>query len=551
MPLLTTVATLPLYALWWGVFATGGGDLAAQIAWAGFAERFPDSAYNLFWHGGLHAANYSVISPYLMALFGVLPVTLASGIAATWLAALICRHSGVRRPLWPALMFGVTLWCQVVSGRTTFVLGVAFGMAAVLCVVGGGGGRRLVPGALCAALATLASPVAGLFLLVAGAAYLLLRRGREALVLAAPPVAVVLTTTLLFPFEGEQPMPFVRVLAPVAICLAVILAAPRSWRLVRLGAGVFAVGVLLTFLIPSPIGTNVERLTEFAGPPVLLAAALNLGAQRTRVEGTEVEASRGVGGLTSIAVRRIALVCAAVLALGWLAGRTASDVIAYTEVPAWAIETDGVVDALERLDADRTRVEVVPARDHREAAVLAPHINMARGWNRQADVTRGRLFYDGRAGTAVPAGTFTADSYRAWLDRWAVGLVVLYDGRPDGPAELEHALVTSEPSYLERVWSDDNWRIYRVKDAVPLAEQPASVVGSDGADLTLDLPEAGSVGVRIAYSPWLWASSGCLRQDGEFTRLTVEKPGRVRISSRFGGPPETRTPAPRCAGGSG
>lgn len=484
-----------------------------------------------------------------MAFFGVRPVTLLSGIAATWLAALICARSGIHKAMWTALMFGLTLWCQVVSGRTTFVLGVAFGMAALLFVISG---RRIVPAVLCTALATMASPLAGLFLLVAGAAQLWLRKWAEALALVLPPVAVVLTTTLLFPFKGEQPMAFVRVLPPVAISLTIILAAPRSWRWVKTAAGVFAVGVVLTFLIPSPIGTNVERLSEFAGPPVLLAAALNLRTRKgtADTEGEPPGASDASGTprrRPSNAVRRIALLCAAALALTWLSARTAADVLAYTKVPKWAIRTDGVVKELQRLKADRTRVEVAPARDHREAAVLAPHINMARGWNRQADVTRGRLFYEGHSGTTVAPGTFSTESYRAWLGHWAVGLVVLYDGKPDGPAELEHKLVTSEPAYLERVWSDDNWRIYRVKDAVPLAAAPASVVGSDGADLTLDMPKAGSVSVRIAYSPWLWASSGCLTRDGEFTRLTVTKPGRVRLSSKFGGPPEKT--APRCGPG--
>jgi hypothetical protein len=50
--LTAALCALPLYFVWWAVFATGGGDLAAQVAWAEFAKMYPDSAVNLFWYGG-------------------------------------------------------------------------------------------------------------------------------------------------------------------------------------------------------------------------------------------------------------------------------------------------------------------------------------------------------------------------------------------------------------------------------------------------------------------------------------------------------------------
>nr|WP_189856449.1 hypothetical protein [Streptomyces poonensis] len=534
---MVTACLVPLYVLWWAVFATGGGDLAAQVAWAEFAKMYPNSAYNLFWYGGLHTANYSVISPYVMAAFGVVPVTMLSGLSASWLAGAFVVRTGVRRPLWPALAVGFSLWCQVVSGRSTFMLGMAFAMAAMLAAVSGR--RRLWVAALCAALATMGSPVAGLFLLVVGAAYLLSRDWRRAVSLVAPPVAVVAVTTLLFPFEGEQPMPFSRIWPSVVMCAAVLLTAPRSWRVLRFGSAIYALGVVLCYLIASPIGTNVERLTEIAAPAALLAIAVSAGRRdvtgppRIRLPLKGFTPGRG-----RFAPRRQRVVCvvAMVLSLVWLSSRTVADIVVNTKVPEWAVKTDGVVAELERLGAERTRVEVVPARDHREAAVLAPYINMARGWNRQADVERGRLFYEGHGGTEVPEGTFSSSAYRAWLSQWAVGFVVVFKGEPDGPAELEHKLVSSEPDYLERVWADANWKIYRVKNATPLVDQPGTVVSSDGANLVVHMPEPGAVTVRIAYSPWLWADNGCLTADGEFTRLTVQEAGDVRISSTYGGP---------------
>ncbi|MFJ2761827.1 hypothetical protein [Streptomyces prasinus] len=566
VPLTVLVCSLPLYGVWGAVFATGGGDLAAQVAWAEFARMYPGYAYNLFWYGGLHAANYSLMSPYLMAALGVVPVTLLSGLAASWLAGATVQRTGVRRPLWPALVVMFSLWCQVVSGRSTFMLGSVFAMGAVLAAVSGRGGRHLTAVALAATLATMGSPVSGLFLVVVGAAYLLTCEWGRALALLVPPVAVVATTTLLFPFEGEQPMSFARIWPPVLLCTVIILAAPSAWRLLRYGAAVYALGVVLCYLIASPIGTNVERLTELAAPAALLAIVMHRGDRDGDEGGADEkgadekgadEGGADEGGADGKAPARSArsarsarpsldwltpgqrkVGCAVALALSltWLSGKTIADIVTNTEVPEWAVKTDGVVNELERLDAWKTRVEVVPARDHREAAILAPYINMARGWNRQADVERGRLFYEGHSGTEVPEGTFTSEAYRAWLAQWAVGFVVLVNGEPDGPAELEHALVTGEPEYLDLVWEDANWKIYRVKNATPLVDKPASVVSSDGANLVVHMPRPGTVTVRIAHSPWLWADNGCLTEEGDFSRLTVQEPGDVRISSLYGGP---------------
>ncbi|WP_406496882.1 DUF2029 domain-containing protein [Streptomyces sp. NBC_00846] len=510
VPGVAVLVVVPLYVLWALALATGGGDLSAQFAWAGFASRHPGSAYNLSWYGGMHTANYSLLAPPLMAVFGVRAVTVAAGLGASWALGRLCVRAGVRWPAAVSVLGSLVLWCNVASGRTTFALGVAIGLVALLYV-------RHRPGvaAGCTALATAASPVAGLFLVVAGGAYGLDRQWRRAAALLVPPFVVVAATTLLFPFTGEQPMAMGKLWVPLAACAALWLGAPREggWRVVRFASLVYGAGVVLTFLIPSPIGTNVERLVGLAGPPVLLAAALAVLAGWAR------------GGWL-LRVRAVLLVGMLAYNTGWLVDKTDDDLRVSTTVPAWAAHTDGVVAELRRLGAERTRVEVVPARNHREAAVLAPHVNMARGWNRQLDVERGRLFY-GRT-TPAPA------AYRAWLDRWGVGLVVLHNGRPDGPAEAEADLVRRGTDWLEPVWHDADWRIYRVQGAVPLVSAPGAVVRGDDASVVVRMPAAGSVTVRIAYSPWLRADGGgCVRQDGEWTRLTVTRGGEYRLDAPY------------------
>ncbi|MET9961764.1 hypothetical protein ABZ128_22375 [Streptomyces sp. NPDC006326] len=508
VPLAATAAAAPLYAVWGAVLATGGGDLAAQEAWAGFVTLHPGAPYNLSWHGGLHTAGYSVLSPYAMAALGVRPVSVACGLGATWLAGMLCVRSGLRRPLAPALTLALVLWCQVASGRTTFMLGVVFACGALVVLLSGRSSAAVV---VCAALAGLASPVAGLFLGVVGAGRLLTGRWGQAAALAAPPAAVLGLAAWLFPFGGEQPMDFVRVWPPLVMTLAAVAAAPPAWRTVRRAGAVYAVGVLLAYAVPSPVGTNIERLAHLAAPAVLVAALPARGAR-------------------TVAARRLA--CTAVLALGlaWVGGNTAAHLRDTAAVPAWAADTDGVVRALERLGADRTRVEVVMARSHREAAVLAPRLTLARGWNRQADVERGPLFYGA-------SEALTPRAYRAWLDRWAVGFVAVHGGALDGASEPEYRLVSSRPDYLEPVWRDANWQVYRVRSAVPLVDPPASVVRADGAEVVVHMPTAGTVTLRIVHSPWLRADAGCLERAGGsgLTRLTASGPGDITIGSSYTG----------------
>ncbi|MER5742239.1 hypothetical protein ABT097_03050 [Streptomyces sp. NPDC002225] len=508
MPGIAVLVALPLQLLWALVLATGGGDLAAQLAWAGFAARHPGSAYNLSWYGGAHPANYSLLTPHLMAALGVRTVTVAAGVGAAGALGLLCVRGGVRWPVAVSVLGSLTLWCNTASGRTTFAVGVALGLVALLSVR-----RRAGLAAGWAAVATAASPVAGLFLVVVGAAYGLGGRWRRGAALVVPPIVLVAATTVVFPFTGEQPMPAGRLWVPLVACVALGWAGPRGRGLgvVRRAAAVYAVGVVLSFLVASPVGTNVERLVGVAGPPVLLAALASV----------PMSPSRGARA----GVRAVALAGALVFVSGWLADRTGDDLRASTAVPAWAEHTDGVVAALHRLGAGRTRVEVVPARDHREAVLLAPYVNLARGWNRQLDVERGRLFYgDG----PTPA------AYRAWLERWAVGLVVLHDGRPDGPAEAEAALVRLGAGGLEQVWRGVGWRIYRVRGAVPLVSAPGTVVRGDDASLVVRMPAAGSVTVRITPSPWLRAGGGgCVRAEGGWTRLTVRRGGEYRLDAPY------------------
>ncbi|NGO49051.1 MFS transporter [Streptomyces ureilyticus] len=478
---LATALAGVLHVVWFFTFANSGGDLAAQDAWAEFVGRHPDSAYNLAWYGGMHPVSYSVVSPYLMSVLGVRPTMMIAGTVSAGLLTLILMRSwAVRDVRWPALMGVFGLFCNAVSGRVTFGLGMVFALGAtavVFCWPYRWRYKRWAK-ALCAAplaaIATAASPVAGLFVGLVAVALFLQKRRPGAYALGLAPAAVVGVSAWLFPFSGTQPMMFGSVVLPVLFSGFVYFLVPSEWKTVRITAGVYGLSVVLVWLISSQIGSNITRLAMlFAG--VVLLAALPFTVPRTR--------------------RWYALVVACVGFVAWIGFKAVDDTINAMPAASWARELAPIVDQLQEVGAEKGRVEVVPARSHREASALAPYVNLARGWNRQADMERNPLFYD---------DTLNSANYHEWLKRWAVHYVVLPKDELDGDGgERERELVQRGQPYLKQVWGDANWQLFKVTDPTPLADPPAVVERAGQDEMTIRVKEAGRVLIRVPYSPWL------------------------------------------------
>ena len=164
---------------------------------------------------------------------------------------------------------------------------------------------------------------------------------------------------------------------------------------------------------------------------------------------------------------------------------------------------------------------MVPTASHREATALAPYVNLARGWNRQADASRNRLFYRDRP--------LTADAYQHWLRRWAVRFVVLSQAAPDAAAKEEAALVAGGLPYLEpRLVGRPVDALRGPGPASPLASAPAEVLDFDSAEVTLWTPTAGP-------------------DRGPHRLLPLAEPARRRRASRCPDPPTaTRRPSRAC-----
>ncbi|MCW2843083.1 MAG: rane protein [Nocardioides sp.] len=491
-------AAAVLHLLWWWLVATSGGDLAAQDAWAEFARVHPGSAYNLAWYGGVHPVSYSVLSPYVMAALGVRTTMMLAGtISAGLLALLLVRSNVVRRPLWPALYGALALTGNAVSGRVTFGLGIMFGLAALAAVFAWPAHwrtqdrRHTWPRAavtmVLSGLATASSPVAGLFIGLVAAGLWLQRRRPAAYALGLPPVAVVALSAWLFPFSGQQQMGFDSVILPVVVGICGVLLAPASWRTVRIGSALYVVGVLVAWVVPSQVGTNVTRLGLLFGGVLLVAFASSRSWPRL----PSLRPSR----ISRVGRFSVALVLAILTSSIWQVATAARDAVDTRPADAWTLDLDPLLHQLEVRDADQARVEVVPAASHREASALAPYVNLARGWNRQADTERNPIFYQ--------PDLLDAASYRAWLGRWAVRFIVVSTGAPDAAALDEADLVAGGLPYLKLVWSDVSWRLYEVRHPTPLADPPAVVTRFDATEVDITVPEAGNVLVRIPSSPWL------------------------------------------------
>ncbi|MEU6143245.1 MFS transporter [Streptomyces sp. NPDC047081] len=470
-----------LHIVWFFTFANSGGDLAAQDAWAEFVGRHPDSAYNLAWYGGMHPVSYSIVSPYLMSVLGVRTTMMLAGtVSAGLLTMILLRSRSVRNPLWASLAGVFAFLCNAASGRVTFGLGTVFALGAVavvFCWPHRLRYRRWAKAACAAplaALATMSSPVAGLFVGLVAVALFLQKRRPGAWALGIAPAVVVALSAWLFPFAGTQPMRFASVILPFLYAVFVFVLVPKEWVTVRLTSAVYGLAVLGVWIVSSQIGSNITRLAMlFAG--VALVAALPFQVRRSRRWWLAVVA---IAGFTF-----------------WIGFKSVDDVVHTTPTASWARELAPLVNQLQKVGAAKGRVEVVPAASHREASALAPYVNLARGWNRQADMERNPLFYD---------DTLNSANYHEWLQRWAVHFVVLPKDEPDGDGgERERELVQRGMPYLKQIWGDANWQLFQVTDPAPLAEPNASVDRAEQGEMTMEVKKAGRVLIRIPYSPWL------------------------------------------------
>jgi hypothetical protein len=438
-------------------------------------------------------------------LAAALSPQLVAALAAVAAAVLFARLVPARAP---ALLFAAGTVAPLVSGRLTFALGTAAGLAAVLAAARG----RPVAAGLGGAVTSLCSPVAGLFAALAGAALLLRSGRRPGVALAAGALAPILALAVAFPEGGTFPFALSSLVPAVAAGVAV--AAVARDPAVRAGGALYALLCLGALVVPSPVGGNAVRLGTLLALP--LAAALLLPR------------------------RRVAFALLLVPLGYWVAQPAVRDWRRAAGDPSVQARFHRpLAEAL----APRmpVRVEVPMTRSHGEANHLARRIPIARGWERQLDRERGALFY--------ADGPLTAADYRRWLDDHAVSHVAVPVGVPlDAAGEEEAALVARGLPYLRDEGRVGGYRLHRVLGARPLAAGAARLTRLDPEGFALTGSKPGSTDVRVRFSPYwaLLSGGGCVEPaPGGWTRVRAQRSGRVVVGMRVA-LSRVRATSPRC-----
>ena len=168
-----------LFATAYLLAAPMGRDLSAQLAHAQLAEQAWPAVLNLRWYGGFDPLGYSVLSPAGDGAAGRTPYDGACLPCERRAFRGVVEGTAVPRPAAGAIVAAVCLTGNLVTTRTTFALGLAVGLGALVALVSG----RLRVTPVLAVIAALFSPVAGLFLGVAGGALFLSGKRRGGMTL--------------------------------------------------------------------------------------------------------------------------------------------------------------------------------------------------------------------------------------------------------------------------------------------------------------------------------------------------------------------------------
>jgi hypothetical protein len=270
----------------------------------------------------------------------------------------------------------------------------------------------------------------------------------------------------------------------------------------------FAVGTAL-WLVPNPVGGNVTRLGSLFAGPVLAAVMLS----------RPVRAPRAV------------VIAALAVALGWQVVTPLPDTFQSLGDPSTARGYYAPLASwLARHGGARDRIEVPYTFNHWETAYLAPRFQLARGWLRQADISRNKLFYEGR---------LTSTLYGRWLRDNGVRFVALPDSRLDYSAQREAALVRSGPAYLRFRAAVGRWQVYEVLGTARMVSARgggrARLARLGPESFTLQVSRPGNFVVRVHPTPYwgLAQGPGCVGRTGKWTLVHAPRSGPVEVVTRF------------------
>ncbi len=484
-------------------------DLAAQVYRIGIFRQLGFAVWDERWYAGHSLPGYSLLYPPLASLLGMRLLAALCVFASALLFERLVRSAYGDVARWGAAWFAVAALGDVWIGRLTFALGVSIALAAGLALAR----KRWLWVGVLAALCAAASPVAGVLLALAGLSVALARRSpRVLLTLAGPVAAVILPLAALFPEGGYEPYPILSFAATLLVVVAFVWALPSSARMLRIGAYVYLLACLACLAVHSPMGSNVERYAVLLAGPLLLCARLAAPG-----EGLSARGRVGPAAAVALCVTAVWVVWGPVRETLAVAGSDATSAAYYTPVKRFLAEhASGPV-----------RIEVPLTRSHWEAALLAPTVSLARGWEKQLE-TR----FDG----ILLAPGLTAASYDRWLHEQAVAYVALPDVPLDPSSAQEGRLIRAGVPYLREVFASAHWRIFRVLAPTPLASGPGRLTSLGHDSFALSARAPGRFVVRVHFTRY-WSITrgvGCVAPaPGGWTSVSVRTPGRTVVTASF------------------
>ena len=485
-----------------GVTGLRGADYPAHFVRALLWERSGVSAWNNLWYAGHATPTYSVVAPPLMAWIGPFWVVALSSLVATYC---FMRLAGELTPSATIAnhVFAIAIVVNVIVGRAPFALGLAVALTAVLAWRRG----RFAIAVAAALMTPLASPVAGVFLAIAAAAVALATRRREAMAIAVATTAPLATVALLFGEPGRFPFRGFHFAASV-VTLCLLAAVTRS-RIVRSGALLATVTAFVLFVVPNPLGGNFVRVCHMVAIPLAVAA---VPAVRRSLRAPLV--------IVLVAAVAWSLQPGVIAARDWW-GDESLEAAYYEPLIAQ-------VRARNRDGQPVGRLEIPFTKNHWESFFVVAHdVPYARGWERQVDVVRNEPLYE---------PDLTVAEYREWLRANGVRWIAIPDVTLDHAGVIEQNLIdsprASDIDWLRPVWFNDDWRLFEVRDYVPIVDPPGELI-EQGADfLVVRTERAATVTIRYRHSEYLTATGSACVRPGPAGWIVVELPaaGEYRLT---------------------
>lgn len=518
-------------AVWQAISGFRGSDYPAHVFRAWLWARNPSGTWNFQWYGGHSTLAYTVIEPPVAAWVTPFGVAALSSVGAACLVVVLARRwfSGGAL-IAVSLAFGAAAAASELIGQVPY----SAGLLLALVVLAAWARGWVAVAALVAPLVAFTSPVASVLLGIACASVLVVaaadavRLGSSRWRAVAPlvigvatglPLVLMMLVARRGASAGSDPYSGYTLLSSLVVSVVVAgLAGGSSTRnrTVRAAAVIGTFAAIVLAIVPNPLGGNFVRFA---------VCLLVIGS------GLLVERAQSVNAWSN---RRVAVMGALVVV--WMYALVAFGQFAVRDVARWFRDPSvheayfaPLIAEVQRRQADQplARLEIPFTRLHWEASAVAPHVALARGWERQVDVFRNGVLYDPE---------LDATEYRRWLDTWAVGFVAVPDVPLDDGGTPERQLIGdgSAIDWLSPVWSNEHWTLFAVMDPQPLASGSARVTSIDARGVTLVADAPGTIDLQLAYDPRLGIEpAGCLTVDAdEQVVARVPEPGTYRIVER-------------------